>query len=255
MMDSEELKRSWIAEQERGFSGWDFSYLRGRMAVDPRPWSYRGRAEKVMASARSLLDLDTGGGERLAEMRGSWPEVVVATEAYRPNVPIARERLEKLGGTLVETSCEDGHRFPFEDESFDVVLNRHGSINASEIVRCLRPGGTFLTEQVHRDWAVDLVLAMGGEPELSDSTLEARAERLERAGLVVVESESRDGTLRFSDVGAVVYYLRAIPSMVEGFSVESHFDRLLELERLIESDGELSFVAKEFLLIARKPEL
>ena len=43
----------------------------------------------LMHGARSLLDLGTGGGERLLELRDDWPPRVAATEGYPPNLALA----------------------------------------------------------------------------------------------------------------------------------------------------------------------
>ena len=37
---------------------------------------------------------------------------------------------------------------PFNDNQFNIVINRHGSINEKEIYRILKPNGIFITEQV-----------------------------------------------------------------------------------------------------------
>ena len=44
----------------------------------------------------------------------------------------------------------------------------------------------------------------------------------------------------------------AIPWLVEGFSVDTHTEDLLRLQRRLESDGELVFEARKMLIEARK---
>ena len=50
-----------------------------------------------MRGAQSVLDLGTGGGERLLELREDWPARVAATEGYAPNLALATERLAPYG--------------------------------------------------------------------------------------------------------------------------------------------------------------
>ncbi|MCY3603542.1 MAG: hypothetical protein OXH12_10745 [Chloroflexi bacterium] len=76
----DELIDGWLREEQQPFTGWNFSYLDGRMVVDQEPWSYLDRAAELMAQSSSVLDLDTGGGEKLLALRGHWPARVVATE-------------------------------------------------------------------------------------------------------------------------------------------------------------------------------
>src|SRR5215470_4523817 len=89
--------------QAAPFSGWDFSWLEGRRVEEGEDdWDYEERARRLIQRAASLIDLGTGGGERLSRL-GSFPALAVATEAYGPNVPIARLRLQPLGVTVVQT--------------------------------------------------------------------------------------------------------------------------------------------------------
>ncbi len=64
----DELIQTWLEEEERPFTGWDFSYLDGRMIQDEEPWSYLERAADLMRNSASVLDMDTGGGEKLLSL-------------------------------------------------------------------------------------------------------------------------------------------------------------------------------------------
>ena len=63
-MNLDELIQFWKHEEQQPFSGWDFSYLDGRMLEDQAPWSYSTRAAELMRKSSSVIDLGTGGGER-----------------------------------------------------------------------------------------------------------------------------------------------------------------------------------------------
>ena len=251
-MQNSELVKSWKLEAERPFTGWDFSYLDGRMIEEHPPWSYPARARTLMQQSASVLDMGTGGGERLLELRDDWPEQVVVTESYPLNVKLAGERLGPLGVTVVEVALTRVGPMPFETGEFDLVLNRHSGLNCAEVARILAPGGTFLSQQVHGLWAQDLLAAFGTTPQWPDATLDFYLPKLEAAGLSVETAEEWLGRLAFLDVGAVVYYLKAVPWLVEGFSVDSHTEHLLRLQRRLERDGELVFEARKMLIEARK---
>ena len=61
------------------------------------------------------------------------------------------------------------------------------------------------------------------------------------------------GKLTFSDVGAIVYCLRATPWLVPGFSVDTHLDGLLALQAQVERGEPLSFRAGKYFIEAQKP--
>ncbi|MCB0111751.1 MAG: GNAT family N-acetyltransferase, partial [Caldilineaceae bacterium] len=243
----------WKQEEQAPFAGWDFSYLDGRMLEEDVPWSYETRAQELMRQVTALLDMDTGGGERLLEMRSAWPDRVVATEAYPPNLKLARERLAPLEVTVLDVDVSNELAMPFADGEFGLILNRHSAFNSHEIARVLAPGGHFLTQQVHGLYAHDLLDAFGVAPLWPDAKPEFYLPLLQAAGLEIVMSEDWTGKLTFTDVGALVYYLKAVPWTVPGFSVATHLDQLLALQQRLEREGALVFAAKKYIIDARKP--
>jgi SAM-dependent methyltransferase len=251
-MNQAQLLESWRGEEKQPFIGWDFSYLDGRMLEDQPPWSYSRRAQELMRRSQAALDLGTGGGERLLSFRQAWPPKVVATEDYPPNVKLAKERLGPLEVWVVDVPLTDIDPLPFADGEFDLVLNRHSGFNAGEVGRILAPGGAFLTQQVHGLWVEDLIAAFDARPKWPTSTPDKYIPQLQAAGLAIVDGREWSGSLAFTDVGAIVYYLKAVPWLVEGFSVESHARYLLALQERLERGERLCFTARKYLIEARK---
>ena len=247
------LIENWKLEEEQPFLGWDFSYLEGRMIEEQPDWSYPARAAELMRQVSSVLDLDTGGGERFLKLRPSWPPNVVATEHYPPNFRLATERLTAFGAKVIDVQLSDFDLMPFREAEFALILNRHGSFNADEVARVLTPGGTFLTQQVHGLWAADLLSAFDAKPPWPDATAEKYLPRLKAAGLKIVDCQDWSGKLMFTDVGAIVYYLKAVPWLVPEFSVESHAKYLFNLQEQLQSKQSLTFSARKYLIEARKP--
>ncbi len=250
-MNRDELIDTWLHEERQPFIGWDFSYLNGRMTEGQVPWSYLDRAAKLMAQSSSVIDLETGGGEKLLSLRQHWPPKVVVTEDYLPNFELATQRLSPLGVNVVKAPVSTIHPMPFADCEFDLVLNRHAAFNPSEVARVLAAGGTFLTQQVHGMSAWDLQAVFGAEPQWPDSTAEEYVPLLEAAGLTIANLQEWEGSLSFRDVGAIVYYLRAVPWLVPGFTVESHLQPLFALQERLISGRELQFFSARFLIEGR----
>src|SRR5687767_626359 len=120
-MTQNELIESWRREEHQPFTGWDFSYLHGRMLEEVAPWSYSARAGELMRESTSVLDLGTGGGERLLTLREYWPRKVVVTENYPPNFELATKRLVPFGVEVVDVQLTDDGSMPFADREFDLV--------------------------------------------------------------------------------------------------------------------------------------
>jgi SAM-dependent methyltransferase len=253
-MDEAQLIKTWASEESQPFTGWDFGYLRGRYSEQVPPWSFSDLAREALRGARSAVDLGTGGGEVLATLADAFPVHMLATEAYPPNWGVARDRLGPLGAFVVAYHADDvSGVLPLRDGRFDAVLDRHEAYDPLEVGRVLAPGGVFLTQQVHGRSHSDLLGHFGTEPHWPDVTPERLGAALQGAGLEVELARSWWGTISFADVGALVYYLRAIPWEVPNFSVELFATELLELQQRLEHDGVLRFREGLFVIRARKP--
>ena len=79
-------------------------------------------------------------------------------------------------------------------------------------------------------------------------------EKLEANGFEIVEGQENITYTRIFDVGAMVYYLKAVPWELPEFSVEKYYDKLLEIHNhIIKNDYlELESNNHRFLIKARK---
>ena len=188
-MNRPELLEMWLREEIQPFSGWDFSYLEGRIEGDNEPWSYLGWAAELRARSTSVIDLDTGGDEKLLSLRSHRPARVAETEDFLPNFELAKERLSAHGATAMKVAISETDPMPFADGEFDLVLCRHAAFNSSEVARILSPSGTFLTQQVHGMWLWDLLAAFDSAPQSPDVTAARYVPLLEDAGLQIVDVE------------------------------------------------------------------
>ena len=242
----------FVDAANRPFSGWDFSFLAdaGRMVETPTPWSYSSLLLPYLWQAESMLDMGTGGGEFLSRLQ-PLPPHSAATEGYEPNIPVARERLEPLGVAVHPVA--DDNVLPFLDDAFDLIINRHESYSPSELARILKPGGHFITQQVGGDNDNDLNRLLGAQPmrEYLHWNLAYAAGDLEAAGFEIVYQAESEMATRFYDIGAVVYYLNAIPWQIEDFSVDRYRDRLFDLHGHIQTNGFIDIAGSRFILIAR----
>ncbi|MDK1476204.1 class I SAM-dependent methyltransferase [Streptomyces sp. 549] len=234
--------------------GWDFSWLDGRASEQRPSWGYQRTMSERLARATAALDLQTGGGEVLAEAP-KLPPLTVATEAWPPNVAKATALLHPLGVAVVADSDEPP--LPFADASFDLVTSRHPvTVWWREIARVLQPGGTYLSQHVGPASVFELVeYFLGPQPEETRRQRhpeDARREAVD-AGLDVVDLRFETLRTAFFDVGAVVYFLRKVIWMVPGFTVDRYRDRLRELHEQITRDGPFVARTTRFLIEARKP--
>lgn len=252
-MKQEELIKIWKDEESIAhIKGWDFSHLDGRFESDEDiPWDYKALIEKYLKPDMRLLDYDTGGGEFLLSL-GHPYEMTSATEGYEPNIKLCMKMLRPLGIDIRE--CKDASKIPFDDESFDIMINRHGDFDPVEIKRLLKPGGMFVTQQVgdqnDRD-LVDMVLP-DVEYEFHDLNLKVQKKAFEENGFEILKSGEVFRPIRFYDVGAFVWFARVIEWEFVDFSVDKCLDKLLDLQKKIEKDGIIEGTIHRYMIVARK---
>ncbi|HXL90632.1 MAG TPA: class I SAM-dependent methyltransferase [Streptosporangiaceae bacterium] len=138
--------------------GWDFSSMSDLR--QPVPWEYHEVVLRYLRPSGAVLDIGTGGGDRLRNLAGAFgsglgidmdPAMVrFATEnSAVPNVSfrVCSDRLESV------------------PETFDVIINRHAPFDPSAVAAHLRPGGYFITQQVGERNMACVKAALGQPPE------------------------------------------------------------------------------------------
>lgn len=215
---------------EADVTGWGFDWLDGRATEERPPWGFATLLAGRLATVRSALDLDTGGGEVLSEA-GKFPERMVATEGWPPNARRAAERLGPRGVEVVEATTD--MPLPFPDQSFELVTARHPvRPDWTEIHRVLAPGGHYFAQHVGPASAFELIEHfLGPLPEQRKGRdPQAETAAAEAAGLTVVDLRTARCRMEFFDVGAVVWILRKCVWWVPDFSVAAYRDKLKELD-------------------------
>lgn len=252
-MNREKLIQQWKNEEaEAHIHGWDFSHIRGRYTEeDDLPWDYGEAIKEHLSSDKKLLDVDTGGGEFLLSL-GHPYENTAAAEAYPPNVELCRAKLCPLG---IDFRAGDGaERLPFDDESFDIIINRHGDFNPADMQRLLKRGGVFVTEQVGAENDRELVELFLGQTPLPfpKQYLSIARKEFEANGFEILRAEGAFRPIRFYDIGALVWFARIIEWEFAGFSVDGCRERLFAAQEALEKHGCVEGRIHRFLLTARK---
>lgn len=233
-------------------TGWDFSWLKGRATEERPPWGYARQLAARLRTASASLDIQTGGGEVLAEAE-HFPPVAVATESWPPNVTKATKRLHPRGVVIVATPDEPP--LPFADEAFDLVSSRHpATIWWKEIARVLQPGGTYFAQHVGPNSGIELIEKFLGpqsrEENLRHPDNEIRTAKA--AGLEIVDLQTARLRIEIFDIAAVVYLLRKLIWWVPGFTVDAYRDELRDLDERIRREGVFVAHSTRHLIEARR---
>lgn len=248
-----ELKEIWKKEESIAhIHGWDFSHIDGRHEeIGNLPWDYGKIVKQYLNEDMKILDYDTGGGEFLLSLKHPFHNTA-ATEGYAPNVELCKTTLLPLG--IDFKACNDPANIPFENESFDMIINRHGAFHAKELYRLLKKDGIFITQQVGDDNDRDLVdmVLPNIEKPFAHLNLKDQKKEFEHAGFHIIEEGEAYRPMKFYDVGAFVWFAHIIEWEFTDFSVDKCFDHLLKLQDTIEEKGYIEGTTHRYLIVAKK---
>lgn len=235
-MNKTELKSIWEKEEEIAhIKGWDFSHIHGRYDEESDlPWDYEKIVRRYLTDDSNVLDYDTGGGEFLLSLNHPFDKTS-ATEGFKPNVQLCQEKLLPLGINFKE--CNTPSKIPYDNETFDMIINRHGDFDAKELYRLLKKEGIFVTEQVGGENERDLVemVLPGIERPFPHLNLKKQRRVFEDAGFYIIGAEEAYRPIKFYDIGAFVWFAHIIEWEFRDFSVDKCFEQLLKMQKIIEN--------------------
>lgn len=246
-----QLKEEWLKEENAYFEGWDFSHLKDRWIDEQIPWDYKKIIQKYLNENDRLLDMGTGGGEFLLSLKHPLSFCSVS-EGYEPNVIKCEKELIPLG---VRVKKIISNEIPYEDNSFNIIINRHADYDLSEVKRVLKEDGIFITQQIGDKNDEDLILKMHLKREtvtFDTRDLTAASQYAKRIGFHFLEGYESFTPIKFYDIGAFVYFARIISWEFVNFSVKANFKELCALQKEVEEKGYLEGSEHRYLMVLKK---
>ncbi|MEG1255323.1 class I SAM-dependent methyltransferase [Clostridium sp.] len=249
-MDCNELKELWKKDEDMSFKGWDFSYLDNRWEDEKLPWEYEDILKKYINCDYKLLDMGTGGGEFLLSLNHPHEKTSV-TESWEPNAKLCKEKLSPLG--ICVCQVYDDNQLQFDDNSFDIIINRHESYSIKEIKRILKPNGIFITQQVggKNNEILSKRLIENFVSEYSHITLNNALEEFKTNSFEILYKNEYFPYLHFYDVGAVVYFAKIIEWEFSGFSVDGCFEELCKMHEELKQKPYIESYEHRFIVVFR----
>jgi SAM-dependent methyltransferase len=231
--------------------GWDFSRMKTER--EPVPWEYLEIVPRYLKQTDSVLDVGTGGGEKLLFF-SQYFERGVGVDPDPEMIRAARENgAAQSSVTFVEMGAEP---LEFPDASFDVVLNRHAPVFVPEVVRVLKPGGYFVTQQVGAKNMDNIRQEFGtGSGVRYAEEHQACIDNLVRHGCRIVTTGDYNVHYWVKDIPSLIFWFKAIAGanpVPEGFSIDRDWQTVRQIiSKYWTSSGVLTNEHRN-LLIAQK---
>jgi SAM-dependent methyltransferase len=225
-MTRDELRR--LAAEVAPRRGWDFSRVRDDR--DPVPWEYEAVVQRYLRPTDRVLDVGTGGGERFLALAPSFGTGV----GVDPDPEMVRTAQENTPAALAaKVSFMEGRAeaLPAPDTSFAVVLNRHAPVDVAEVMRVLRPGGSFITQQVGAQNTFNIATlfgagpGMGGAHTAPDQEIPALADAFQERGYAIISYGTYNVPYYFQDAASLLFWMQAV-GVPPDFDIERHWQQV-----------------------------
>ena len=140
---------------------WDFSMIKYSKEC-LTDWDLYKLLNQYSNSESKILDLGTGGGEKVLKYFPECQEIV-ATDFSKEMINTANNNLKESGKKNIVFRQMDNLNMDTPDDYFDIIVARHTPIDAKQIYKTLKPEGRLLLRGVDKldCWSLKLLFGRG----------------------------------------------------------------------------------------------
>lgn len=249
-MDEKQYKAFY--EKVGKLIGWDFSQV--KTEKEGEKWDFLEEVLKISNPDSILLDIGTGGGEKVLEIADKFL-FVIGIDHSKSMIKTANRNLSKSSNKNVTFVLMDSKELIFEDAFFDVVLSRHCDFYPKEVFRVLKPEGYFLTQQVSEGDKLNIKKAFnrGQAFGKKDGALKNRyLNELKQAGFKNIKADEYDAKEYFKSLESLIFVLKSTPTIPNFGKNPKDFQLFEEFVSGNSSSKGICTNSKRFMITARK---
>jgi len=232
--------------------GWDFSHL--KTTKTGQGWDFFQKVLKKAKSNDLILDIGTGGGERILKIAKQFKSVY-AIDHTQSMIDTAKKNLRKTKLDNVKFLLMDSKKLDFPDNYFDIVTNRHCDFNPTEVFRVLKTGGYFFTQQVSEGDQMNIKRAFGRGQIYGtlDGTLKNKyLKQLKASGFKKISSYDYNSKVIYKTDKDYIFLLRYTPTIPEFGKKKEDFEILRKFIKGNKTDKGIETNSKRFMIVAVK---
>ena len=150
-----------MIERYEEIGNWDFSQIKVTAEYENN-WDMYEEIKKYSNENSLILDLGTGGGEKVISKMPKNVGIIIGTDLSPKMIETAKENLKNNPEVKAKFAVMNNLKLEFPDGLFDIVCARHTIINAKEIYRVLNENGILIVRGVDKFDCWDLKELFGG---------------------------------------------------------------------------------------------
>jgi SAM-dependent methyltransferase len=233
-------------------NGWDFSKI--KTISEGVKWDFYTEVTKRCKNTDVLLDIGTGGGEKVLKIADSFL-FLVGIDLSSGMMETAQSNLRKSNVLNVRFCQMSSDDLQFPSGFFDVISSCHAPFNSTEVAKVLRSGGLFLTQQVSEADKLNIKEAFGrGQSfgEVDGALKEKYIRELKEVGFLDVKSFEYDAIDYYQRPEDLIFLLKHTPTIPNFGQKKKDFDLLNDFIENNRTEKGIRTNSKRFLLIAKK---
>ncbi len=155
------MKQTKEKEFYEEIKDWDFSKFEIE-SISLTEWDLYELLNKLATEESKILDLGTGGGEKLLSCFPKAKEIL-GTDFSEGMIETANKNLKLSGRKDVSFRVMDNLNMDVPDDYFDIVVARNTVTDPKQIYKCLKKGGYLLIRGVDKDdcWSLKRLFGRG----------------------------------------------------------------------------------------------
>jgi SAM-dependent methyltransferase len=233
-------------------NGWDFSKL--KTISEGVKWDFYKEVTKRCKKTDVLLDIGTGGGEKVLKIADSL-QFLVGIDLSSGMIETAQSNLNNSNVLNVRFSKMSSDDLQFPTGFFDVISSCHAPFYSKEVAKVLKSGGIFLTQQVSEADKLNVKKAFGRGQSFGeiDGVLKDKYIRdLREVGFSDVKSFEYNAIEYYQRPEDLIFLLIHTPTIPNFGQEKKDFDKLNDF---IENNRTVKGIrtnSKRFFIIAKK---
>lgn len=203
-------------------ANWDFSNINYEEEFE-NSWDMYDEVKKYADEKSLILDLGTGGGEKVLSKMPKDVGMIIGTDLSPNMIKTAKENLAKTRDIKAKFLVMDNLKIEFPDGLFDIVTARHTVINAKEIYRVLNDTGLLIVRGVNQHDCWDMKELFNRGQAYKDKTAISEKDYIDikNAGFKKIEKIAIEGNEYYKTPEDLLNLLSKAP-ILDDFSEEDN---------------------------------
>lgn len=171
--------------------------------------------KKRLRGDEVVLDTGTAEGNHFLRL-APYIKKGVGVDLEPGMIKLAKQNKKKYKIKNILFRIMDANKLEFPEAVFDVVTNKHSSINFQEVYRILKKGGLFITQQVHETDKLNLKRAFGRGQDFCKKAGKLLAEykrEARRVGFQNIQSRISNIPCYFASRKKLIAFLNKAPTV------------------------------------------